>query len=136
VITRQINALVAYVRRVRNWMALQHWEISIIDRAPSDNTARAQLETTEGRYLAGLWVSDSFFDSPAEEQRQTVVHELLHVAGREQNDVIRAGGLSTVLGQTAYGLVWENYKAAHERLVDQLASVLAPHAPLPRIPRR
>jgi hypothetical protein len=92
--------------------------------------------TTEGRYHAGLWVSDSFFDSPAEEQRQTVVHELLHVAGREQNDVIRAGGLPHVLGQDAYRVVWENYKGAHERQTDHLASLIAPHAPLPRIPRR
>jgi hypothetical protein len=133
---RQLNALTAYVRRLRNWLGLQHWEISIVDQAPSDNTARAQLETSEGRYHAGLWVGDNFLESPAEEQRQTIVHELLHVAAREQNDVIRAGGLTTVLGQDAYRVVWENYLAAHERATDHLASVIAQYAPLPRIPKR
>jgi hypothetical protein len=67
-----------YVRELANAMGLRDWTISISVAPPSDENHIAANWATYGRKLQTLYLSERFLDSSAEEQRATLVHELVH----------------------------------------------------------
>lgn len=67
-----------YICEIAGLMGLSHWTMSVSHRPPEEGNI-ASVGMTRGRYYATIYLSDRFLDddSPGE-QRDTVVHELIH----------------------------------------------------------
>lgn len=111
-----------YLRCLADKMGLRDWTVGIDDDPPDDNH-RAEASCAYGRKHIWIQVSESFLDCKEEDQRQTLVHELLHCHFAAMHHV-----LCRSLGQAD---VFEAYKLAMEYGVDGIAEEWAKHLPLP-----
>lgn len=67
-----------YVRNRARELGLSDWDI-VIEREPcDDDTAFAENATTPGRRYAKIKLCKRFRELTADEQRSTIIHELLH----------------------------------------------------------
>jgi hypothetical protein len=82
--------------------------------------------------VARLRFGDEFFTATsAEEQRQTVCHELLHCHMSNMRDVVRVElGEMHALSQREYELIYNMHNRQLEYMVDNLAYAFAPLLPL------
>jgi hypothetical protein len=109
-----------YVRRIADLMMLKDWRIEISEEPPAASDACASCDPVQGRKMATLRLSSGFLEDPPDDQRQTVVHELIHChLGHswrllEANDHMSNGS-----------------KMALEYAVDGLADAFAPFLPMP-----
>ena len=126
-------AVEGYVRELRNALGLGHWSILLPDEYPSDDPEGvwAEITPTEGRYRAKLRFGTGFFELDAEETRNTIVHELLHLHFNRAGDVVRLGPYRQELGQTLYNSLHEQVKTEIEYGIDALATIIAKRLPLP-----
>ncbi|WP_159794431.1 hypothetical protein [Puerhibacterium puerhi] len=130
----QADAIQECIWRVRDGLHLGHWD-TFLAAEPAMEGAIAHVDPVEGRYVAGIHLCEDWLERSPEGQRNDIVHELLHLAHREQTDVIRVGLLrSGFLSQRAGDMLWATFKDATERMVDHLAGVVAEQFPLPEIP--
>ena len=115
-------AWVPYIADLIGRMHLMDWEVRLSDEHPTIAGAVAQVGVTYGRKLARVYLSEAFLRSEPGEQRNTIVHELVHIhldmtASYALDQLGREGG-------AALRVMFEN-------AVDALAGVIAPHMPLP-----
>jgi hypothetical protein len=123
------QALADYIRSIADRLGLGHWTV-FLGSEPAEEHARAQVQPVEGRYVASIHVQADWWDSAPHERRNDIVHELLHLAHRDQTDVIRVGLLrSGFLSEAAGNMVWSLFATETERMVDHLTGVLAPEMP-------
>lgn len=125
---RERAALGRYVRWIANELELRDWTITI-DDDPCDEAFAARVECTEGRKHATISFNERFTTYAPEDQRQTIVHELVHahlaVCWRMvQTDLVNP------LGHEGYGFFCDSYRRAQEYAVDAIADALAKHMPL------
>jgi len=117
----------AYVATLVPLLYLQHWQIVVMDEPPPD--ALADNCCYMRQYRNDLRFSDRFFGKSLEEQRQTVVHELLHIVVEHWYRSTRAAfeGLSSTSKE------WATERNEHEMAlcVDMLSRIVAPYLPLP-----
>jgi hypothetical protein len=125
----QARATQAYITQLRDLMGLHHWEVYLAaDAAPKD--ANASIHPVDGRYVAPLFVSRHWWKRSADDKRNDIVHELLHLTHRAQTDVVRTGVINPgVLPARSRLVVWALFSEETERMVDHLAGVLAPLMP-------
>jgi hypothetical protein len=97
--------------------------------APDDYNCFAEFHRHVGAHDGKLFLGDAFFDLPADQQRETVVHELLHAHLRPLFEVYF--DLDELLGKAVWEVVARWHNAAEETVVDGLAKALARHFPLP-----
>lgn len=117
-----------YVRTIANVVELRDWTITV-SREPAPKGCSGHVEITYGRKLATISLDSSFRGRSREDQRQTVVHELVHLhlesaANMVQND------LEQWLGKQADQIFYDGFKRQMEYGVDALADALAKHLPL------
>lgn len=125
-------ALEAYVSEVRASLRLDAWDVRLADEWPDDGEdVYAQIDPCEQRWIATLRLGSGFWDLPPEDQRNTIVHELLHLHHVRLTDVTRLGAWRHQVGQALYDHLVDQVKREAELMVDALASVLAPFVPLP-----
>lgn len=67
-----------YVRRIADMIAMRDWTVAISEEAPSGDDSIASVNCCDGRKVATLRFSNGFFFDTRAEQRQTVLHELIH----------------------------------------------------------
>lgn len=111
-----------YFRVIADRLALKDWQVTIKDEAPADCDHVASVATTEGRKVAGVWLSEEFLKRDGDYQRHTVVHELIHL----HHAYVDHLGLRHV-GDKQRELI----KAGLEYMVDGLADAISPMLPLP-----
>ncbi len=124
-----------YVWKMRSEMWLNRWSIDIlVTEYPGENSDNlASISPTNHRHRAELEVATRAAEEGGEPLRQTIVHELLHLYSRDQNDVIRLG-LVRELSASAFRILWESYNQANELMVDDMAVAWAETLPLPDWP--
>lgn len=66
-----------YVRVIANMIGLRDWSYSV-DREPPREGAEAEIFCLHGRKLAAIRFAWNFRTKPMRDQKETVVHELLH----------------------------------------------------------
>jgi hypothetical protein len=130
---RDRNALARYIRWVADAIELRDWTITLDDE-PCDPDYNARVDCSEGRKHATIAFHAKFREMDPEDQRQTIVHELVHahhaVTWRMvQTDLLRP------LGQETYGVFVDSYRRAMEYCVDATADALVKHLPLIRWPK-
>lgn len=118
----------SYVATLQPLLRLQHWEIAVTDGQPSagalaDNCCYMRQHKNDVRF------SDRFFRKSPAEQRETVVHELLHIVveGWYRSNLAAFEGLSATSQEWAK----ERHEHETEMCIDSLSKIVAPYLPLP-----
>ena len=122
----QADSLQGYINQIKNMLGLENWDVFLTWAASSDD-ANASIHPVYGRHMAGLSVNKEWFSYTPEVQRNTILHELLHVVHNRQTEVIRTT-------PQARGM-WLTFERETEMMVDQLATVLDQFFPYPPKPQ-
>ena len=120
----------AWRLRLRDWtIKLQHTPTDESD--PENDTAvSAKIRCVYGRKLATLVLCIDFAELPLEDQRHTLVHELLHCHLDWLDSVVK-NGIPEIFGKLTEGLLTANLHERIEFTVDALADGFAPLLPMP-----
>lgn len=111
-----------YVRRIADLMCLRDWFIQLIWEGPDEPEVAADIKCIPGRRLAYIRLGDSFLDDyTPDQQRHTVVHELVHAHLDQAQKV----------AEEAMGEQWAVFRLLLEYGVDAIADGWAPCLPLP-----
>jgi hypothetical protein len=117
--------LQGYVRDLAVRLKLADWEISISRQACEHSAARSRLYDAQNRSCIQL--SDDFIEHDADEQRATLVHELLHCHQNRQDRVFE---LSAAHAPPALGTTLDTlYREAQDVGIETLSWVIAPFMP-------
>jgi hypothetical protein len=118
-----------YLNTLVACMHMEQWEITI-ESEPCNDGHMAEIQCTDGRCRARIGLNRDFDTYTPDEQRATLVHELLHaltdLSMRCAEDDLGA----QVLPQTRDMFV-RTYRRLYEVEMDQIANILAPFMPLP-----
>jgi hypothetical protein len=130
------RALLRYLVHLRDHMRLQAWDLAISKSAPETDGAILTIEVQPARH-SGLVRVGTFFDETLDEQRQTAVHELLHLVQApmwDHFDLDAHDGRPTWSLPLAPDLSQRIMEFIHtdlERQADFLARMVAPTLPMP-----
>lgn len=102
-----------------------------IHEEPTEEEVDATIEPVDNRHVANLNVGWDFWRKDPEDQRATIVHELLHLLHRDASDVIRNGAWRQEVPYSLYNTVWEQYRTLIEICVDDLTTIISQFMPLP-----
>lgn len=119
----------AYIATLQPLVGLAHWRIEVADEPPEEEGAVAFFHRWPRAWGATLYFSAEHFCQSPEEQRDTVVHELVH-ASLENLCVAAREGFDG-LDQTSRSWAWTRVVHEVELCVDAWAKVIGPHLPLP-----
>ena len=123
-------ALEAYVAACLPILNLANWKVTILtDVAPEDRYA--DIEPNDQAQTASLRVGNLFWTQKADDQRLTIVHELLHLHLCRLDQTVDR--LEPVLGSAAWAPWAAVYEDVYERATDAMAEILAPHIELPSL---
>lgn len=120
----------AYARQLADLLHLKDWTILFDQSPPENDDAIASIDPCEGRKVATVHICSDFWEREADEQRQTITHELIHCHHDSASEIVRVD-LVKHLSQQAYDILWGGYKRQMEYCVDGLADAIAPFLPLP-----
>jgi hypothetical protein len=123
-------ALETYVAACLPVLNLSNWKVTILtDVAPEDRYA--DIEPNDQAQTANLRVGNLFWAQKAEEQRLTIVHELIHLHLCRLDQTVDR--LEPVLGSAAWVPWAAVYEDVYERATDAIAEILAPQVDLPSV---
>jgi hypothetical protein len=125
---RERKALAKYVRWVADAMELRDWTVTIGDES-CESHLEAYAHCTVGQRHVGIAFNDRFRDRDPEDQRETVVHELVHAHLDVCWKMVQTD-LGDALGKPVYYVFCDGYRRAMEYSVDALSKTIAPHMPL------
>lgn len=123
------------MRDIRDRMRLQAWDIEVVEQ-PADDGSALDIKPDSRIWWARVRVG-SFFQNnddirnTPEEQRQTVVHELLHLTQADLLGWLERGQWKTPLSMASSGEMEERIVTEVEKFTDFAARLLAPQYPLP-----
>ena len=126
------DALEEYLAALQSALHAAEWRVSVA-REASDVDAWADINPSEVAYTAELRVSHDFWVQSPKRQREVLTHEVVHLLTARLDQTVEA--LEEPLGKVAWAIFDRHYEMATERVVDQLAIVLAERLPLPELPR-
>lgn len=117
-----VTDVAAYIDTLANLMGLTGWTITVRPATASED-AEAEIEVVYGRKRAIIHLSDGWDKMSGEDQREALVHELIHAA---------IAPLSQLANELADGEAAEVALAqCEEWVVDQMATAWARELPLP-----
>lgn len=96
--------------------------------------SRLRLLGTYGQKEVGVTFGEHFRERPAESQRETVVHELVHAHLDFCWKMVQTD-LGDALGKPVYYVFCDSYRRAMEYAVDALAKTIAKDMPLIEWPK-
>ena len=117
-----------YIQELAALLNLGQWKITISPLPPEDD-ALATCRVTSGQQLATIRIAQATIKADPEEQRATLLHELLHIHLWAIGEVVEHA--FPALGTTAAGVLEAAHDLAAERAIDALALAIAPFFPLP-----
>ena len=119
------EAFVPYVRQLAESMALKDWNIRLDPCDLARDGAEASIWLANTQRLAIVYLSEHFLGCKPEEQRKTLVHELIHC----HVEMMRMTMNKLVTEEKDRDIILFQVEYA----VDSLADAFAPHMPLPNI---
>lgn len=125
---RDRRALLEYVRWVANEIELRDWTVEL-DRDACDDDRAGHAVCIDGQRHVTVAVNANFRGYSPEEQRETIVHELLHAQHAVCWRMVQTD-LAEPMGKIAYYVFCDSYRRAMEYTVDALSKALAKHMPL------
>jgi hypothetical protein len=126
-----------YVNRLKKSLKLTDWNIIVLAE-PCASDSLGEIDVVFGQQYAKMQLNKNFKKQKPEELRSTIIHELLHChfapiteAAQEILDPIKEDpGGTKIIRSTLNGLEYQQ-----ERVIDNIAEAIAPHFPLPDIPK-
>ncbi|MGE5610473.1 MAG: hypothetical protein ACM359_14580 [Bacillota bacterium] len=94
---------------------------------PANEGSYADICCAEGRKAAAIRVCSEFFDLDENEQRHTIVHELIHAHLHRLHAAVH--DLDGILGDQQFRIFRDRFLESLEYAVDGLADAFAPHSP-------
>lgn len=118
---RYVGHLQPYFRALADGMGLRDWVFEILDR-PADKGCNAQIHCTKGRKHARVRIGKHLRKRSLDEQRQTLVHELVHCHFAATHNATESA-----VSEVAYQFFVESFELG----VDAVADLIALSMPLP-----
>lgn len=125
---RDRAALAAYIRQLGGMMELRDWVLELADE-PCDPTKGAHVFIPYGHRTAIVSVPPDFRTVDRYEQRERIVHELVHCHIEVMVCTVQQD-LESHLGRQSDSLFWRGFNRQMELSVSSLARSLAKHLPL------
>ena len=121
----EADSIQLYINQLKDLLGLQHWDafLSLSSAEPGTN---ASVHPVYGRRVCPISVNKDWFTYSLDTQRNTIVHELLHIVHNAQTEVIRTAPQSIWM--------WRTFERETELMVDHLAGVISRYMPLPILP--
>lgn len=119
-----------YLEQLRDLMRLQAWDVEVLATPAYDEEALLETDPDPRRHWAPIRVG-TFFEAgnDADEQRQTCVHELIHVVQADLLHWAIVGGWRLPLAPDAARAIEEGVRSRLEVQADFLARLIAPSMP-------
>lgn len=126
---RDRRVLTDYLRSTADEMGLRDWDVRLLPE-PCDDGCAATCKLTFGRKLAKVSVEKDFRTKQTpEEQRDSIVHELVHCHFESMASMVR-NDLERVIGQSGDQIFFNGFERQFEYGVDAMACALSKHLPL------
>lgn len=125
---KEQKALIRYIRWMANELGLRDWTLRF-DWEPCEEDCLAAVFPCEQRKLATIQFSERFLDLAPEQQRNAVIHELLHCHHVGASDMVRLDLLKH-LAQSTYDVFWGGFKRQIEYMTDGIATAIEDKYPL------
>jgi hypothetical protein len=123
------RSLARYIFTIAKEFGLRDWDMYLLGDPPDTETAAASVECIYGRRKANIRVGVEFHHASPEEQREVVLHELIHVHFAQTRALIDEV-LPDLLGKPAFVAFREAYRQADEHATDAIANAIADRYPL------
>lgn len=124
-----LDPMQEYVGRMKDLLGLRDWQIEVIY---GDQEEMASVAMTFGQKHAILVLGTSWGTYSPEDQRATIVHELIHVHVTPALDLAWKI-LNPIMGQATMWPLQTSVVESHEHGVDGLACSISKYFPLPPI---
>lgn len=118
-----------WARTCANTLGLSDWEVEIREESLPDDTL-GRCFVSRARLHARILIGESFVEASPEEQRATMVHELLHCHYAPLVEIVEET-LPALLGKPAYHVFECSHDLALERCLEAQAVAFANLLPLP-----
>jgi hypothetical protein len=119
----------AYLALAAGVLRLDGWTVTVAAE-PADDDAVAQIDAPWAQRRAVVRIGAEFWRSGPEDQRDALVHELLHLVVMPAWQLIDEL-LDDELSARAARVAWLGFTQHMEYSIDQLAAVIGPQLPLP-----
>lgn len=126
--------LLAYVENLKLLNGLSQWIIEIDWTEPADEGADAMIDSTEGRYIAVMWLRKDFAKLERSEIRRILLHEVMHLHFAQLRHTVRSSA-EVVLNKDAAEMMKNSAHLAEEYAVDSMSAALAELMPMPTFGR-
>lgn len=130
----QAHELDGYLRELADILHLRDWKVLLGDGPPPESDVEAYVRCTYGRKLARVFVASDWLRFTGEQQRHSLVHELIHI--HLQPITWAHDNAADVVGVVAWKILDGAHEDAIEYATDGLADAIAPLMPLPPWARR
>ena len=130
---RHVDAVAAYVAYLQAEVDLHAWHLRVMG-GPAPKPHRGSLAVTwiaNESNEANIYVNERFFTLSRREQRQTLTHELVHLLAERPQQFIRTSFTPLATDEDGAAAAKEWLRIMYERMVDDLAWILAERLPLP-----
>lgn len=121
--------IATYVRHLQALLHLHQWDITLSTKTARKGYYATMTYNTSGSLVATLTLGRGFAKRSPEEQRQTILHELLHLYDYGIDATM--DDLKRYILDVSYAPISERFRFEVECRTDALARVLAPRFPLP-----
>lgn len=126
---KHLAKLSPYVRQIANELELRDWQF-ILDDEPIEPGAFGQIWPTRGRKIAWIGFCKDFHKLRPEQQRHTIVHELIHCHFANTLDFFNES-LPGLAGKKVAKVAKRECVLHVEFGVDAMADAIAQRLPLP-----
>lgn len=123
------DALGAYCRSIADSLGLRDWTLILNYDEPALSEENARIDCVYGRRTATIHWGESFWTLSRSDQRNTVVHELIHIHLDAIASVVTDMGEQ--LGDYVHSVVQDNHHRAIEFATDGLATAVSGRFSLP-----
>lgn len=124
--------LLAYLTLIRDRMRLQAWDLEVSKKPADDHDTVLAIVTNPARNAATVFVG-SFFEEQPLEQRQTAVHELIHLVQANLLEYADSFTWRRAIAPDVAAAIGDRIRAEAEIQADFLARLLAPSLPMPPV---
>lgn len=121
----EADAIQLYLNQLKGLLDLDQWDV-FLSLSSADLSTNASVHPVYGRRVVPVSVNPNWWSYTPDVQRNTLVHELLHVVHNAQTEVIRTSPSSVWM--------WRTFERETELMVDHLAGVLDKYMPWPITP--
>jgi hypothetical protein len=121
-----------WIRFVANTLGLTEWSISYTSGDVPDDVI-AQVIVPHGRREAGITLGAKFYADDPSNQRETIVHELLHCHFADLDELQR-DSLPSLIGQPAFTVYENAVDLVIEHGIDALSVAIAASGVIPLPP--